>query len=339
MKRELSVRDKDFNSTVKDTYEKVINCMKQSRRPNDAIKGFKFKFPDDAEEHYRHLNSLLSPFRKTPTHKYGSYGGPWLENIFVQHFSSKPLHYFNGLIPLIVTWVDNERFHSFNGTSATFERLHKLLNANLRPDVLYFTLSQSDLGLKQLGDDNPNILVFSAGGNGHIPIPLIKGNQALNPIPPKWGYDLAFFGTSNQAPRNCNRSAVLQYISDNAMKKWNFKYASGKKTNWVAAMAQTKFNLAPRGFGRTSFRFVESIHIGRVPIFIYEDIPWLPYQNTPLDIREYGYVLGWTRKNTTQAVLALLFPTIPLLHYSLLFPTIPYYSSTIPLTLLFPTIP
>eukprot|EP01035_Chromulina_nebulosa_P017912 gene17912-23532_t len=44
-------------------------------------------------------------------------------------------------------------------------------------------------------------------------------------------------------------------------------------------MALTKFNLAPRGYGRSSFRFAESIQMGRVPIFLYDDIPWVPYQD------------------------------------------------------------
>ena len=41
--------------------------------------------------------------------------------------------------------------------------------------------------------------------------------------------------------------------------------------------SNTIFNLAPRGFGRTSFRAAEIIQLGRIPVFLYDDIPWVPY--------------------------------------------------------------
>ena len=32
------------------------------------------------------------------------------------------------------------------------------------------------------------------------------------------------------------------------------------------------------------------IQMGRIPIWIYTDIPWIPYSGTDLDIRTYGFV-------------------------------------------------
>ena len=53
----------------------------------------------------------------------------------------------------------------------------------LRKDVIYLVVSQDDQGLGVLSQLRPNILVLSAGGYGHIPIPLIKGNPKPNPDP------------------------------------------------------------------------------------------------------------------------------------------------------------
>ncbi len=75
-------------------------------------------------------------------------------------------------------------------------------------------------------------------------------------------------------------------------------------------MQLTKFNLAPRGGGRNSYRFVEyvcifseiiltcvffifvlrSIQLGRLPIFIYDDIPWIPYLGTEIGVNNFGLI-------------------------------------------------
>lgn len=40
----------------------------------------------------------------------------------------------------------------------------------------------------------------------------------------------------------------------------------------------SKFTLAPRGYGRSSFRFFECFLLGSIPIYIWNDINWLPFQ-------------------------------------------------------------
>lgn len=48
----------------------------------------------------------------------------------------------------------------------------------LRKDVIYLAVSQDDQGLgKTLMSAFPNILVLTAGGFGHVPIPLIGGKN------------------------------------------------------------------------------------------------------------------------------------------------------------------
>ena len=37
--------------------------------------------------------------------------------------------------------------------------------------------------------------------------------------------------------------------------------------------------MAPRGYGRGSFRFYEIIQLGAIPIYIWDDIEWLPYKS------------------------------------------------------------
>lgn len=42
---------------------------------------------------------------------------------------------------------------------------------------------------------------------------------------------------------------------------------------------KSKFALAPRGYGRSSFRFFEIFLLGSIPVYIWNDINWLPFQD------------------------------------------------------------
>ncbi len=50
-------------------------------------------------------------------------------------------------------------------------------------------------------------------------------------------------------------------------------------------IAQSRFTLCQRGFGPTSFRLYETLALGSIPIYIWDDFPWLPYEDK----------LDWTR--------------------------------------------
>lgn len=91
---------------------------------------------------------------------------------------------------------------------------------------------------------------------------------------------------------------MMSVIKEQA-KKAHLTYRDGQGPQWVEDMSGTKFNLAPRGYGRSSFRFAESIQMGRIPVFLYNDIPWIPYQGSEFSIETYGYVAGLTGSENT----------------------------------------
>jgi hypothetical protein len=86
-------------------------------------------------------------------------------------------------IPIFIPWVD--QFVNHWGYPNAFVRA---LKSVLRPNVPYITVSQNDEGLasnhrrlKQFHDEFPNVLVLSAGGYGHVPIPLFKQPEPALP--------------------------------------------------------------------------------------------------------------------------------------------------------------
>lgn len=149
-----------FRFIVNDTYAKVLPCL-LPRLPPDSAEYFHFPHKD-AEYHFEELKNKTAVFRQSPVHDYTGYRGPWIENIFIQHFLNKPLQHFRGLIPLFIPWVDTEIAHEYK-----VDNMLDVLRPLIRPNVIYFALSQSDKGLSQIGEHFPNILVFSAGGFGH----------------------------------------------------------------------------------------------------------------------------------------------------------------------------
>ena len=36
--------------------------------------------------------------------------------------------------------------------------------------------------------------------------------------------------------------------------------------------------MAPRGYGRSSFRFFEAMLLDTIPVYVWDDIEWLPYR-------------------------------------------------------------
>ncbi len=63
-----------------------------------------------------------------------------------------------------------------NESIPTKDAMIEKLTGWLRKDVIYLAVSQDDQGIGfQLMTSFPNILVLSAGGYGHVPIPLIAG--------------------------------------------------------------------------------------------------------------------------------------------------------------------
>lgn len=75
-------------------------------------------------------------------------------------------------------------------------------------------------------------------------------------------------------------------------------------------MCGAKFSLCPRGFGRTSYRLAETVGAGRIPVFVYSDVLWVPYRDL---YNRFGFSANVTG-------LATLLPKLGVLHSQILCP-------------------
>jgi len=270
------------------------------------------QYPTDAEEHFEEIHRALAAWAQPPGHVPhrgpGGFQGPWVENVWIdraRHLNAsrfrsprfgawRPLPLsavFGPFIPLLLTWVDSWVSNTWHYPKPFLRLLQKLL----RPNVPYVTVSQNDEGLtgkcELLMEDHPNILVFSAGGYGHIPIPLFMADMQLNNAKPieKRKYLVSYVGTLDHAPGNLR--GQMKDIVEQQARRHNFTYSIYKGPWWQEQMADSRVSLVPRGWGRTAYHLAETIQMGLIPVYIYSDVPWVPYR---LTFRRFGYSVNLT---------------------------------------------
>jgi hypothetical protein len=164
-----------------------------------------------------------------------------------------------------------------------------------QPQYLYVTLSHNDDGIEGsdfwAGTLPPNLLVMSQGGKGHVP--LLLWLRTLHPtafkIRDSYEYDLVFMGgTGTHWIRPFLRDAMLTELGNRS----HF----GISSLWKRAYRRAKFILAPRGYGRNSYRLTEVLQAGMIPIYVYDDFIWLPYYDV-INWSEFAVIVKWNEFN------------------------------------------
>lgn len=205
---------------------------------------------------------------------------------------------FYPLVPLFGQWSDS----AFGPDQAMkqpnkelFQHQGNPAGSPLRRDVLYVGLSQHDRGELASGvrcADYANVLTLSCGGWGNVALPLIKGTArhmrheaglfpGADNDPFAWQKRVrsrmfAFVGT-NHLGRN---GALGRFAQSTLPNKGGVPWYEHQQTpDWRGVARSGVFALAPRGYGRTSFRLFEMLQYGVVPLYLYDDTPWAPYQH------------------------------------------------------------
>lgn len=151
----------------------------------------------------------------------------------------------------------------------------------------YFTLVQHDDGVMLRLPTNTTIY---GACDGHIPIPLIYEdvNHTLESCPKKTFRDknilCSFVGniTANRVQPNV-REVMMRELSKHPKCKlfnsggWTPSVNENLQRVFIEVTTNSKFALAPRGYGRSSFRFFECFLLGTIPIYIWNDYNWLPF--------------------------------------------------------------
>lgn len=217
------------------------------------------------------IRSLVDPLllrRHLRQPCYKGYCGPWVEDLWAALFSWRDVGEFGPFVPLFIPWLA-----LWTRGRRQYFHFVRLVSSFLKPEFVYVTLSQNDDGVE--GRDGQwlpqNLFIVSSGGKGHVPFPLFSGE--LRPIltSPAAVYDTVFLGHLHTHPVRDVMARQLRHLK---------RAFVGRSSAWRRFFCLSKTVLCPRGFGRNSFRLMEALQLGLVPIYIYDDIPWLPYYDS-----------------------------------------------------------
>lgn len=224
---------------------------------------------------------IVPPEFQPESHCYGNYAGPWIERYFYTTFKQNGWKFDRLYLPIF--WTDYYWEHGFDHPHAA---IGQYLAQHLQADQSYFTIVQNDDGI--LENLPENVLVFGAGGEGDIPIPLLNANLSGQRHEKSRDHLASFVGLiEGPSDRTGLRRTIYEALKDHK----DYVFAKSSYGQFIKAANHSIFTLCPRGYGRTSFRLYEAMALGSIPVYIWDDRPWLPYQDV-LDWSEFSVCLN-----------------------------------------------
>jgi len=213
--------------------------------------------------------------------------GLYLEEYFLRKINTEKPDLKRKYIPAL--WTNFQIEGWFESRKSEMQRaLNNWIQENPSGNG-YFTIVQYDDGPKL--NIPSNTIVYGAC-DGNIPIPLIyeDDKNTLENIPKKQFNEktilCSFVGniTSNNVIPNV-RQEMFNILGNNHnfilinSGGWAPEVNINLQNIFIKTTINSKFALAPRGYGRSSFRFFECFQLGTIPIYIWNDINWLPFQD------------------------------------------------------------
>jgi len=208
--------------------------------------------------------------------------GRYMEEYFYESFIKNEIKLDRVYIPIF--WTNLQNHQGFSQQKHNYDRLLSVALKKMPPGTKYFTIVQHDKGpqLKMEGD----VLIFGSS-RGTIPLPLIyedTNNTLLSRKPLDKKYVASFIGSDTHDVR----LKMIKYITKPDIfietQAWTSHVPQNLSELFIEKTLESKFCLAPRGYGRSSFRFFEAMLLNTIPVYFWDDIEWLPYK----DVLDYS---------------------------------------------------
>ncbi len=197
----------------------------------------------------------------------------------------------------------------------------------------YFTIVQHDDGIQM---DIPNkildnLIIFGAC-TGDIPLPLIYEDTTDTLNKSFWSktskeFLATFIGSETHpvrkimidklrgnadspdklrinagSPDKLRGNGQSPKIGLQSAKSWTNSVSDSAADKFLDMTLKSEFCLAPRGYGRSSFRYFEAIQLGVIPVYIWDDIEWLPYKDI-LNYDEFSVSINIKDINKLEGIL------------------------------------
>jgi hypothetical protein len=205
-----------------------------------------------------------------------------MEEYVYDYITSHEIH--SNMVYIPIFWTNLQNHPGFTKMRATYNLLlQKALEPGLalKSGTTYFTVVQHDDG-PQL--DLPSGTIIFGACTGTIPLPLIYEDvtgRLLNETRLAKTVLASFIGSRTHAIREqlCGVVEGCNNIICQGKNGWSSHVSDDAASDFVRITLQSKFCLAPRGYGRSSFRFFEAMLLDTVPVYFWDDACWLPYQD------------------------------------------------------------
>jgi len=145
----------------------------------------------------------------------------------------------------------------------------------------YFTVTQYDDGPLLILPKNTLKLGACSGDS---PLPLIY-DSALEDSEPLISYNKPILCSFVGSMTHSVRQTMAQCLSGQPgfviapSSEWSPQVSSDRQDYFIQLTRQSRFALSPRGYGRNSFRFFEAYLLGAIPVYVWDDEMWLPFQD------------------------------------------------------------
>ena len=214
--------------------------------------------------------------------------GRYMEEYFYDYVITHKDIIESNQVYIPVFWTNLQNHPGFANKKHNYDALLSMALKTLPPDTKYFTVVQHDDG-PQLSLPK-NTSVFGAC-TGTIPLPLIYEDTTNTLLSAKRNETTQLFASFIGTLTHRVRGSLEQELKD----KQDVKLITKTHTEWtnniqksaadlfIETTLDSKFCFAPRGYGRSSFRFFEAMLLDCVPLYVWDDIEWLPYK----DILDY----------------------------------------------------
>jgi hypothetical protein len=213
--------------------------------------------------------------------------GLYLEEYFLRKITAEKPNIKRKYIPVL--WTNFQIQPWFNAKRRYMQRkLDEWIAANPSEPGYFAVIQHDDGAMLKL----PKNTITFGGSQGTYPLPLIYEDTraTLESIPRKTWVEkstlCSFIGNITADPVMPNvRQEIFNQLSGNPNFRlinscgWKPDVSKPLQDIFISETVNSRFALAPRGYGRSSFRFFECFQLGTIPVYIWNDINWLPFQH------------------------------------------------------------
>jgi len=196
-------------------------------------------------------------------------------------------------LPIFFTsfYVNNR----YGKDQASMSMMQRMID-NLDRSKKYYTVLQYDDGIMN-NISHLDIKVFGSGG-GRIdyPLPLLCQPHATFE-----NFERTFFANFMGVMNHPIRKQMKDTLK---MPKYFIRDKEFSIDDYCRIMAQSTFTLCPRGYGLTSFRIVEALQQGSIPVYISDKFI-IPHNK---DFQDYGVLIGSNDISRIDEILSAITP-------------------------------